>query len=534
MDRMGRPRSLDGRRFLAGAVLFVAYTVTAKVGLMFDALNGVATTVWPPSGIAMATVFCFGTRLWPAVSLGAFVVNLQAGAPLPTAAIIATGNTLEAVVGTLLLRRFGFSAGMARLRDVFVLVTAGAIVSTAISATFGTFAVWLWQGHPAAGFVEFWSVWWIGDAIGVLLIGTVLLTWGADLRIGRNYRAWAEGLVVVGLLVFGSLLAFDGLFAPSVSEIVRGTYVVWPLLIWIALRLGPRGAASALLIVAFVDVACTAIGRGPFVRATPHESLRLVQTYVAVTSITIMTLAATAAERRQAVRARDEFLSIASHELRTPLTALKLTLGRADRLVTGSGPILPSRDELMRTVHWSERQVDRLERLVDDLLDVSRLRADRLPLHIEPVQIDELVRETAGRLGEQLARAGSTLELQIPGKVVVACDRGRIEQVLTNLIANAMKYAPGQPIRISLEADEARAIIAVRDQGPGIPRDEQARIFEQYRRLASTKHVGGLGLGLYIGRQIAEAHGGALTVVSEPGQGAEFTLQLPVLSGGAA
>jgi signal transduction histidine kinase len=522
----------QAKAVLGGILLFVAYTASAKVGLKFDALNGIATTVWPASGIALAVLCRFGLRLWPAVALGALVVNLQAGAPFGPALVIAIGNTLEALVGSLLLRRLGFRHSMQRLRDVFVLVTAAALVSTAVSATVGTLAVWIWQGRPAEGYAEFWSVWWIGDAIGVLLIASALFTWSADLRLGRNYRVWGEALVVGGLLVFGSVLAFDGLFVPSVSEIVRGTYVVWPLLIWIALRMGPRGAASALVLVATVDIACTALGHGPFVRGSAHESLRLLQTYLAVTSVTIMTLAAAVAERRQAIRARDEFLSIASHELRTPLTALKLTLGRADRLVASPGSAPLPREELARTVVWSERQVERLERLVDDLLDVSRLRADRLPLQIEPVELDELVREAAGRFGEQLARAGSKLELDIRGPVVAACDRSRIDQVLTNLVANAIKYAPGTPVRISVEEESSRARVAVQDRGPGIPRGEPARIFEQYRRLASTKHVGGLGLGLYIGRQIAEAHGGSLTVRSATGQGAEFVLELPIWKGG--
>jgi signal transduction histidine kinase len=520
----------DGWHVFVGILLFAAYTVTAKIGLKFDALNGVATTVWPPSGIALAVLWRFGVRLWPAVALGALVVNIQAPAPIASAIVIAIGNTLEAVLGAALLRRLGFSPSMTRLRDVFVLVTAAALVSTTVSATFGLIALLLWQQRPPGGYGEFWSVWWIGDAIGVLLVATAVFTWSSDLRLGRNYRKWGEALVVAALLVFGSLLAFDALFIPSISELVRGTYVVWPLLIWIALRAGPRGAATALLLVASVDVACTALARGPFVRSTPHESLLLLQTYLAVTAVTIMTLAAAAAERRQAVRARDEFLSIASHELRTPLTALKLTLGRADRLLAATDPVESSREDLARTVVWSERQVERLERLVDDLLDVSRLRADRLALQIGPVNLDELIRETAGRLGEQLTRAGATLELDIPQRVVAACDRGRIEQVVTNLVANAIKYAPGGPIRISLAADEARAQLSVRDQGPGIPKVEQARIFEQYRRLASAKHVGGLGLGLYIGRQIAESHGGALTVRSAPGEGAEFTLELPLAS----
>jgi signal transduction histidine kinase len=527
---------VDGKLVLSIGALFVAYAVTAKLGLKFDALNGVATTVWPPTGIALAALLRLGLRLWPGVALGALVVNLQAGAPPVTAAVIAVGNTLEAVVGSALLRRFGFSPALTRLRDVMVLVLGAAVGSTAISATFGTLGVWLGEGGPAAGYAEFWSVWWIGDAIGNLLVAPAILTWSVDLRLGHNYRKWGEAVALAALLVVVAFLSFGGIFTSRASEIVRAAYLVWPLLIGIALRFGPRGSATALLLVSGVGIGATALHVGPFVRPTQHESLRLVQSYLAVTAVTIMTVAAAGSERRQAVVARDEFLSIASHELKTPLTVLKLTLGKAARLAAGiggagvgappSGPALLA--EIGRTVASSQRQVERLERLIEDLLDVSRLRADRVSLQVEHVCLADVVREAAAALAEQVGRAGSTLEVDAPERLDVVCDRGRIEQVLTNLVVNAIKYAPGKPVQVSLRADETRARIAVRDNGPGIPRHEQRRIFEPYRRLASAKHLGGLGLGLYIGRQIAEAHGGALHVYSEPGHGAEFVLELPL------
>jgi signal transduction histidine kinase len=514
-------------RLLLGAVaLFVAYTITAKLGLKFDALNGVATTVWPPTGIALAALLRLGPRVWPAVTLGAFLVNMQAGAPLVTATIIAIGNTLEAVVGAAALRRLEFRASMIRLRDVSALV-ATAILSTTLSATFGTFAVRLGEGPPQAGYAEFWSVWWLGDVIGALLVAPALLTFSADRSVTRQPSRWLEALVAGGLLVFTALLAFGGWNLPAVSEIARGTYVVWPLLIWVALRFGPRGSTAALLLLALVAIGCTVLGRGPFTRQTPHESLRILQSYVAITAVTILTLAAALSERRQAVLARDDFLSIASHELRTPLTALKLRLDTTSRLLEGKDQASVLSGRLVQAVAMSRRQVERLERLVADLLDVSRLRADRLSLHVEPVCVAELVRETVGRFADELQRAGCALELEIPERLEVRCDRSRIEQVLTNLVANAIKYAPEKPVHVSLQVGGERVRLAVRDHGEGIDSRDQRRIFEPYQRLASARHVGGLGLGLYIGRQIAEAHGGRLLVDNEPGAGAVFTLELP-------
>jgi len=527
---MPPPRRLDARSILGVAALFVAYVATAKLGLKFDALSGVATTIWPPSGIALVALFRMGLWSWPGVTLAAFVVNAQAGPSLGAAAVIAIGNTLEAVAGAWLLRRMVFRNDLERLRDVFALVGPVAMLSTTVSASLGTLAIRIASGPPSSGLVTFWSTWWIGDVMGVLLVGSLLFTWSADLRLGHNTKRVVEAVCLLGLLAVAGVASFGVLFVGRLSEVLRGTYVIWPFLIWAALRFGPRGAATALCVVATVVVGCTAAGEGPFVRATPHTSLRLVQSFLAVTAVTTLTLAAAVAERRRAIRARDDFLSIASHELRTPLTALKLRLDTATRLfddvASTSDPTEQAR--LGQAIAASARHVGRLERLIDDLLDVSRLRADRLSLTFERLSLTELVRETAARMGEELARAGSLLELDVPDEIVAVGDRSRIEQVVTNLVTNAIKYAPAKPVQVRLRADAGRARISVRDQGPGIARSEQRRIFEPYRRLASARHLGGLGLGLYIGRQIAEAHGGSLSVESEPGAGALFVLELPV------
>src|SRR3954468_24783540 len=152
---------LDGRRLVGAAALFVVYVVTAKLGLGFDALGGVATTVWPPSGIALAALLRFGPGLWPGITLAAFVVNYQAGVSPLAAAIIALGNTLEPVLGAALLRRLRFRPQLARLRDVLLLVVVAAIGSTTLSASFGTAAIWSTVGRPASGYPVFWSTWWI-------------------------------------------------------------------------------------------------------------------------------------------------------------------------------------------------------------------------------------------------------------------------------------------------------------------------------------------------------------------------------------
>src|SRR5262245_27713073 len=224
------------RRGVEYAVVFIAYVATARLGLSFDALAGIATTVWPPTGIALAALLLRGTRLWPAVALGALVVNLTTGIPVWGAAIIATGNTLEAVVAATLLRRLSFDPRLGRLRDVLLLVVLAALVSTLFSATIGTAAVALANLQRAESYPVFWAVWWIGDAMGALLIAPLICVWAGPLRLSRRPLRWLEVLLLAGALTLVSMMVFRRLSDIRAVELVRGTYAIVPLLIWTALR----------------------------------------------------------------------------------------------------------------------------------------------------------------------------------------------------------------------------------------------------------------------------------------------------------
>ena len=252
---------------------------------------------------------------------------------------------------------------------------------------------------------------------------------------------------------------------------------------------------------------------------------------MAVTAVSMLTLAAALAERRAAIGVRDEFISIASHELKTPLTALKLRLGSAMRIHGEQAPAAsPNEEKLTRALVGANTTVNRMVSLVDDLLDVSRLTAGRLVLHLEAVELSELVRDVVGRLRENAAETGSPIEVQIPQPIVGRWDRTRVEQVVTNLLTNAIKYGQGRPITLFAEVTGDRLHLRIKDRGAGIARADQSRIFQAFERVTNPIRVGGLGLGLYIGRQIASAHGGTLTVESAPDQGATFVLELPLRS----
>jgi PAS domain S-box-containing protein len=227
------------------------------------------------------------------------------------------------------------------------------------------------------------------------------------------------------------------------------------------------------------------------------------------------------AQALEAVRLRDEFLSIASHELRTPLSALQLLLVSLVNHLRGGAT------NLMNKAERAKRMGDRLAQLVDALLDVSRLATGSLKLTLESFDLSDAVREVADRFRDSAAREGSELTVEAPVPVRGRWDRLRIEQVATNLIANAIKYAPGKPIEVSVVKEGNEARLQVRDHGPGIPEADQTRIFDRFERIASKERAGGLGLGLYVARQLVQAHGGTILASNVADGGACFVVRLP-------
>jgi PAS domain S-box-containing protein len=228
---------------------------------------------------------------------------------------------------------------------------------------------------------------------------------------------------------------------------------------------------------------------------------------------------------QQAVRHRDEFLSVASHELRTPLTTLKLTAGTIARILQ-TNPERLNREELGKKVARLDAGVNRLDRLVALLLDVSRITSGRLELERDEVDLAAVIRDVCDHFRED---AGAELRVQADGPVLGRWDRSRLDQLVTNLVSNAVKYGDGKPVDIALErASDAVARLVVRDHGIGIDPADHQRVFERFERASCARRFMGIGLGLWIVRQIAEAHGGAVRVDSALGQGASFTVDLPL------
>jgi signal transduction histidine kinase/FixJ family two-component response regulator len=236
-------------------------------------------------------------------------------------------------------------------------------------------------------------------------------------------------------------------------------------------------------------------------------------------------------QAREAIKARDEFLLVASHELNTPLATLTLRLNDLpDNALAPSAAALANdrRAALIASgLPAARRQVQSLSRLVSNLLDVSRITARRLVLSVAEIDLVATVRDVLEQLAPELARAKCDVHLTAPETLIGNWDALRISQIVTNLVSNAFKYGAGMPIDVTIEPEGDRITLTVCDRGIGIAPEDVGRIFELFERSGAAKHFGGLGLGLYITRQVVEAHGGTISVASKPSEGAVFVVNLP-------
>ena len=298
-------RPVPGSLRTAGIVAAVglAYFAAARLGLSLAFAAEQVTVVWPPTGIALAALLVLGRAAVPGIALGALAANFTIGEPLVTAAGIATGNTLEAVVAAWLLRRAGFGKALERVRDVLALLGLAGALAPVVSATIGVLALCSTGVQPWSAFGALWRVWWLGDAMGVLLAGPVLLTWLEGRSPSWSTPRAAEAMVLFAALALVCVLVFtDRLGALASGHHL--VYAVFPFVIWAALRLGQREVALALLLIEVLAVAGAVGGRGPFAGATAHERLILLQVFMAVTAGTALVMGAGIAERRTADRRR--------------------------------------------------------------------------------------------------------------------------------------------------------------------------------------------------------------------------------------
>jgi diguanylate cyclase (GGDEF)-like protein len=319
------------------AVLATVYFVAAKLGLGLAFVNPSATAVWPPTGITLGAFLVLGLDVWPAILLGAFLANLSTQGSFVTSILIGAGNTLEGLLGAILVNRFARGRMFfARPKDIVVFAVLAATFSTMVSPTVGLTTLTLGGYAQSANYASIWLTWWLGDAAGDLIVAPVLVLWSVAPKLKWNGRWPLEAAGLIVSLTVTALIVFGGL-VPTIGRLhLPLEFLCIPFLFWAAFRLGRRTVATSVLLLSLIAITATLHGLGPFVRDSPNESLLLLQAYLAVEAVTMLAVAAVVFERRQAEghsrrqAVSDELTGLANY--RSLVETLDLEIKRSKRL----------------------------------------------------------------------------------------------------------------------------------------------------------------------------------------------------------
>jgi signal transduction histidine kinase len=535
-----QPRRFSGLPLIG--IFTAIYFIAGKLGLMLASLHASASPVWPPAGIALAVLLLFGYRAWPAIFIGAFLVNVTTAGNAATSFAIATGNTFETLAGAWLVNRFaGGKDVFDRPQGVFKFALAAAI-STIVSPAFGVTSL------AFAGFADWtkygaiWLTWWLGDATGDLVFTPLALLWSMPSKRAWNKKEAAEVAALLLLLVVLSGVVFGGWLEIS-SRNYPIAFICGPIVIWTAFRFTQRETATGIFILSAIAVWGTLHGFGPFVKETENQSLLALQSWTAVLTITAMALSAGMAERRRveqelqqqkavvetANRTKDHFLAMLSHELRTPLTPVISTL---ESLEIGPAPGQDTKSALAMI----RRNIELETQLIDDLLDFTRISRDKMQLRFAPVDAHLAISSVVEICRAELESKRLRVHLNLRANThQVAADAAKFQQIIWNLLKNAIKFTPheGEIVISSSNPSPEVLTISVRDTGIGMEPDVMQRIFDPFEQgnRSFERRFGGLGLGLAISKSLAQAHGGTLTAQSEGrDRGSTFVLSMQTLS----
>jgi signal transduction histidine kinase/CheY-like chemotaxis protein len=524
----------------------IIYLIAGKIGLHLASLHASASPVWPPAGIALAAILLLGYRAWPAIFVGAFLVNLTTAGDIATSVAIAAGNTVEAITGAWLVNRFGGGRNVFdRPQGVFKFALAAAI-SAVLSPLFGVTSLAL------AGFADWtkygaiWVTWWLGDVTGDLIFTPLVLLWGIRWKLTWKKEEALEVGVLLLLLTLLSAVVFGGWLEVSAKNYPIA-FICGPIVIWTAFRFTQRETATGIFILSVIAVWGTVRGVGPFAGQSENQSLLTVQSWTAVLAITAMALSAGMAERRRieeklqqqksivqaANRTKDHFLAMLSHELRTPLTPVISALDSLDAEASQT-------QDTKASLAMIRRNIELETQLIDDLLDFTRIARDKMQLRFAPMDAHHAVSNVV-----EICRAEATfkrlhVDLNLRAKSChLIADTAKFQQIIWNLLKNAIKFTPeGGDITISSDnPSEAVFAVSVRDTGIGMEPEVMQRIFDPFEQgNRSFEHrFGGLGLGLAISKSLAQAHGGTVTAQSDgPNRGSTFTLLMEAVPQGEA
>ena len=562
--------------FTCMVVVVILYFAAARFGLSLAFSTKLVTALWPPTGIAVAAIFLLGYRVWPAIFIAAFAINLLIGGSIPIAACIAVGNTLAPILAVFGLRRLSqFDGTFASVRDVFALILFGAVLGMLISATNGVTVLALGGVVPWPAFFSVWWIWWLGDAMGVLIFTPLILGWILQPRPHWSRRQQGElALLVIGTWLTSSIALAGALLTNSVPFQLQ--YAVFPFIIWAGLRFTIRETTSCITIATGLAVWGAVHNHGPFISHNMDQSLILLEMFMAIVTITGLFLSAATKDRTLAQQALqsahdtleervqrrtaelaesnrvlglknqevEAFVYIVSHDLRAPLVNLQgfskeLELGCKELRTELALVAIPESnkkaiddiiaDGIVGSLRYISASTTKFQRLIDALLLLSR--TGKNDYHKEYVDVQALVETTLASLRKSIPDNNTVFT--VTALPAVMGDATAIGQVFSNLISNAMKYLqPGRAGEIGIGGETQDGITHywIRDNGAGIPPSSQGRLFQVFQRFHPNL-APGEGMGLAIVKRIIERHQGEIRAESIYGIGTVFHFSLPAIAG---
>src|SRR5437016_2290452 len=526
---------------LAG--LTVVYWVAGKLGLQLAFVHPSATAVWPPTGLTLATLLLLGYRVWPGIFLGAYLVNISTAGSIATSLGLAVGNTLEGLVGAYLVNRFANGRNaFDRPQDVFTFAVLAGLGSTSVSATIGVTSLSLGGYADWANYGAIWLTWWLGDAAGDLILAPLLILWGTRLTAPWPQAQVLEAAVLGLLIVLIGQAAFSGVLFDE-SQKYPLEFLCLPLLVWTALRFGPREAATATFLIAAIAVWGTLHGSGPFARDTPNESLLLLQAFMGTSAmIALSVVAAVSAYRQTGVVSGEEQLQSKKME-----AIGRVAGGIAHDFNNILTVIAGCSGMVMETGSRGRKDRSAIEQIAQATRRASSLTAQLLAFSrrqlVQPMvlNLNEVISHMESMLNRLIGKDMVLSTVLAPSLGPVKLDPSQVDQVLLNLVVNARDAMPqgGQLTIETANVELGKAyvrqhagsrsgphiMLAVTDTGVGMDGATKARMFEAF---FTTKGPGkGTGLGLATVYGIVKQSGGYITVDSEPGSGTTVKVYFP-------
>ncbi|HET7735373.1 MAG TPA: ATP-binding protein [Nocardioidaceae bacterium] len=518
-EPVGPSRMLRDALLMGAAYGTVSFLVLEAVAFGYPT----GAVFWPGAGLTLGVLLRRPRQTWPALLAGVFVaevvVDLTIPVGLDAALVWAVANTVEPTVGAWLLTRRHRVVSLDSVHGLLRFLALGGALGPLVGATVGATAAW------ATGVDDFWPTWprwWVGDAIGVVIVAPAIIVWRERPDVSRAPPP--EGGWILGALA--SVIAVS--LAPWPGDVWQQglPYLIAPALVVVAMRLGPWAATVGVAITGLTVNAFTAAGIGPFAEYGVYGGLVVAQVCLAAAAfagLIVMALSSDLVSLRELGEQRTAMANVLAHEVKNPLFAIT---GNAE-LLDANAPaelILSARAAI-------ERGARRIGTTIEDMLALAQFDNPSAPRVLGQVDLAEIVSEVVELNAAAADRSGIELNVVLGGRpCFVSGVRDELDKMVLNLISNAVKYTPsGGSVSVTCSVEGDQAVLVCQDDGIGISAEDQARLFDEFFRSSdpAARARPGTGLGLSIVRRVVERHGGSITVDSAVGVGSTFTVRLP-------